>query len=156
MGLGSGQASVEHILRTLAQKCIMETSSMTATNSYLQPGTATCVDIGTEVLLNDVENVRARDVLPPWMQEVLIVDMEEDVAHGSDYMFPTSLLSLGTVHVVNNAAKDMDTAMGWWSDFMPGLKALVHLMHHEHLRTPYDGRLLKGTSFSYGEQMFAK
>ena len=156
MGLGSGQASVEHILRTLAQKCIMETSSMTATNSIFSRTRATCVDMGTEVMLNDVENVRARDVLPPWMQEVLIVDMEEDVAHGSDYMFPSSLLSLGTVHVVNNAAKDMDTAMGWWSDFMPGLKALVHLMHHEHLRKRYVGRLLQGTPFSYGERLFAR
>ena len=71
-------------------------------------------------------------------------------------MFPSSLISLGTVHVVNNAAKDMDTAMGWWGDFVPGLKALVHLMHYQHLRTIYVGRLLLGTPFAQAEDAFGK
>eukprot|EP00972_Heterocapsa_arctica_P074915 11057507-Heterocapsa_arctica.AAC.1 len=52
----------------------------------------------------------------------------------SEYLLPSALISPGLLHVCLNMAAEVDSSLSWWSEWLPGFKALTYLLHHDHLR----------------------
>ena len=66
----------------------------------------------------------------------------------ADYMMPSAVVSAGVVHICNNLAEDMDESLSWYSEWLPGFKALAHLLHHDHLRQRLVAFCVMGSRFS--------
>ena len=62
MGLGSGESSVEQKVKCLALKFLGEVQSLPMTNAIFKRIRCFCVDMGTELSMNDVEGLKLRDV----------------------------------------------------------------------------------------------
>ena len=140
MGLGSGATSVVHKARAVCRAIVAETQSVPGALSAMQRVRAFCTDMGTEMSLADLSGFSAADIFPSWMLEdrvELDIDGGAPAALADDlaaHVFPHSVVSAGVIHICNNLAWDADQLLPGWSDFLPGLKVIAHLLHEQHLR----------------------
>ena len=156
MGLGSGASSVEHKVRCMLQKIFMESPSMPAVRAVLSRMRCFCVDMATELSMADMCGLDVPDLLPAWMRLAAPFDDDDQVVVQIDggtglsqYTFPLTFLSAGTVHICNNLSKDIDKYLTHWDEFTPGFKCLAFLIHHGWLRNRIIGRLLLGTPWEH-------
>ena len=122
LGLGSAQGSVDHKLRALAQKCLVECTSLDGVRLLLGRVRSLCVDMGTELSMADAGGIALEDVLPPWMTAAaghgLHADEEpmggQDVEACDDHIMCRTLLVPGTCHILHNLQHDVDSCLQGW------------------------------------------
>lgn len=158
MGLGSGASSLEYKCQALAIKFFHESSSFEALRAIGRRVYSLTVDMGVEVGVSEAKGGDLVSYLPPWMSDLDSLRPDsglEALSCVSDHHFlPNALLSAGLDHIANNLLSDMDQALTCWSEWLPGFKALSHLLSHKHLLVRLIARCIDGTSFTPLARMF--
>lgn len=157
IALGSGHTGVEHKTRALCRKLFAEGQTFNNTQRLLESIRGLCTDLGVEASIPDVSGIALSDILPPWMRDELLPDgqrgsgLEDDRAQ---FLLPNVVLSPGILHICDNMMLDTDVALSGWSGWLPGFKAVAHLLHHAHLRQRFIGCCLHGTRHAWAEPLF--
>ena len=162
VGLGSGQGSVEHKLRALAHKTMIECTSLDSAHKTFGRIRSLTVDMGTELGVAEAGGINITDVLPPWMSNAAGQRMHadaveaggEDVEANDEFIMQRALLVPGTCHILHNLQSDVDTVLQGWGEWLPGCKAPAHLIHHGHLRTRFIAHLIRNTRFAAFEPLY--
>ncbi|CAK9101085.1 unnamed protein product, partial [Durusdinium trenchii] len=157
MGLGSGASKLENKCQALAMKLAHETHSFQALRRVAKQIVSVTVDMGVESGVADAQGGDVVSYLPPWMaaQDCLQEDAGLDAVEvSSDRLFPRSLLAAGLDHISNNLLSDMDQHLQCWDGWLPGFKALAHLLSHKHLLSRLVGRCILGTPHQALARMF--
>lgn len=157
MGLGSGASKLEKKCQALAMKLAHETHSFQALRRVAKQIVSVTVDMGVESGVADAQGGDVVSYLPPWMaaQDCLQEDAGLDAVEvSSDRLFPRSLLAAGLDHISNNLLSDMDQHLQCWDGWLPGFKALAHLLSHKHLLSRLVGRCILGTPHQALARMF--
>ena len=66
----------------------------------------------------------------------------------SQWVFPNAFLSAGLDHISNNLQADLDSHLQGWEAWLPGFKALAHLLNHKHLLKRLVARCIMGTAYA--------
>ena len=135
IALGSGKSGVEYKLKALVQKVFPESQSAGGVSKLFRRIKGVCVDLG-EKTLPDVSGLRVEDVAPTHLRpDFYLHDSTAlDGVDTSPFVLPDAMLIAGSCHVLNNAVSAVDSSLEGWSWWLPGCKALGHMLHHDHLR----------------------
>ena len=164
--IGSGAASLDQKAKLLVHKFLVESPSPRAAADLLSCVRAVCVDLGTEVGFPDITGATAADYLPSWLRSQSSDGIESDVEHehkaacldlpdDCEHLMPHALVSPGILHIVNNMADSMTQALPHFADWLPGFKAVAHLLGTGHLRKRFVATCLVGR-FTDLQSLFAK
>ena len=162
MALGSGASSLEHKIKCMCRKLFSESQSFPSLTRILSCIRCICTDMGTEMGMPDYQGASLQDVLPSWMKEPELFSEDVPVAvqdasqRLDEFIFPEALLSPGILHICHNMTKEIDASLKLWTNWLPGFKALAHLLHHDHLRQRLVAFCVKGTDFEWLEEKFNK
>ena len=78
-----------------------------------------------------------------WEDSVVV---NSSAAVGADHMFARSLMVAGLDHISDNLQSELDSHLPSFKGWLPGFKALAHLLSHKHLlnRVLHSGRPFPG------------
>ena len=154
MAVGSGAATMADKVKSMALKFHHEAHDIQTLRKVAAQVQSFTVDLGVESGLaqaaGDVE-----DYLPTWMKlaaDILPDEGLEIPAVGAEqktsWVFPNSLLSAGLDHISNNLQADLDEHLQGWQTWLPGFKALAHLLSHKYLMKRLVARCVAGTAYA--------
>ena len=136
MGLGSGATALENKCQAMAIKFAHESHSMKDLRAICAQVVGVTVDLGVESGLAEVHGGDVVEYLPAWMkrEDRMREDCGLDSAHVcSERLFESSVISAGLDHVANNLQDAMDRQLQGWEDWLPGFKAVTHILSHRWL-----------------------
>ena len=173
-GVGSGAAKVEQKVSALCVKLFTETQSFPNLQRLLQSVVGFCTDSGTELAVADVGGCLLRDVLPEWFHDPLLAGGGADAADGlgcdfdmnigasdaaclgntqdgagQEYVFPAAIVSPGNLHICHSMTSEVDGALEHYSEWLPQFRAVVRLLHHDHLRNRFLGTCVLNGRFDW-------
>lgn len=149
MALGSGATTLEHKCQALATKFAHEAASFQHLREVCSQVIGVTVDMGTESGVPTALGGDAVAYLPSWMRKLDCMQADcglDALPVVSDAIFPSSLISPGLDHIANNLQDAMDKELPGWPEWLPGFKALVHLLSHRHLLQRLVARCIRGTA----------
>ena len=157
MGLGSGATTLEHKCQALATKFCHESLSFQHIRATCSDVIGLTVDLGTESGVADASGGDVIAYLPPWIQRTACLQEDQGLEVGhiqASQIFPNSLISPGLDHVANNMQDAMDQQLAGWEAWLPGFKALSHMLSHRHLLQRLVARCIRGTPHEVLTRMF--
>ena len=158
-GIGSGAAKLDQKLGSFCAKLFAETQTLAGLQEVLACIRGFCTDSGTEMALADASGVTLEQILPSWMLDTLTLqaDAEPDdldcnreamgARSDSPYVFPNALVCPGALHVVHSMVQDVDASLTFFEEWLPSFRALVYLLHRDHLRQRLVATCVLGTRF---------
>ena len=153
--MGLGNTSAEDKCRAIALKFAHESHSLSDLKSHIGRVCSFTVDLG-EASTPDIAGGPVENYLPPWVfgpQRGLVSDelCWEDIAGqeepDSGHMFKRGLIVAGLDHVCNNLQSELDSHLISFQQWLPGFRALAHLLSHRHLLKRLIGRCIIGGPF---------
>ena len=157
-GIGSGAAKLDQKLGSFCFKLFAETQTLAGLQDFLACVRGFCADSGAEMALADVSGVTLQQILPAWMLDPLTQAHAEsddlDCNHealgarsDSAYVFPSALICPGALHVCRSMVQDVDASLTYFKEWLPSLKAIVYLLHRDHLRQRFLATCVLGSRF---------
>ena len=159
VGLGAGRTALEDKCRGLAHKFLNESHSLSHLRSVLAQICSFTTDMGTEGGLADACGGPVDNYLPSWIfgggrplepdefcwEDSVVVNSSAGV--GADHMFARSLMVAGLDHISDNLQSELDNHLPSFKGWLPGFKALAHLLSHKHLLNRVIGCCILGGPF---------
>ena len=150
IALGSGRSGALQKFRAIVRKVLAESADSHHCKALLASIHTITTDFGAEATLTELQ-VTPEAAVESWLGkasgESFAIDVEEfegEELIGDVYAFPHATLVPGILHICDNIDGDLAKHLDSFEEWLQGLKVLIALLHHTHLRDRLLGTCVAG------------